>query len=742
MDRLNLNVNTRDMMQLLCNGVFLDLYENSNMQFTHDNPLYAFDKIKCERTTQFKLPATPTNDRVFALARIPAYTGDGMRRKFDAQLQMSGIVQNGYLYISDFDGKDYEAIFVTGELVGLQQIAQLGKINEIMTYDEVVTLGVGSYSPQSKENDIWANVEYRKPKADLLIPSIGLKQLYNTIAEKYGLNVQAFPAELEGYRIIPKKAAGVDEIQHFVCTKNPNGGDQPYAKYSEIPGSFNLLKYDDRLFEHEDVIYPVTIVSKRQYFKIRRYKFKTNLTLTFPDDWDDRYYMYKFEDLDNSMQSEYFYGDRSFFREVNSNFITRKGESLKGRSVTFAAGDAFAFVCEDDFVNTSTTSMGQRLSDWGFINMLDTNNFFTDFAINVSSAGELKAGDICRLQDNLPDCTFVELCKTMAAMLGSVLNYNGSGYTNLINKLPILSIVYATYDESTCTLTSTRIKNTNPTSNGFKILIYYNNNYIQQIKTQNAIGTGYVTFTKTANFNKLRVGFNGNSRDALVDFDVSSLNNGTKYTLYYDVTILDRTNTGNDAQFSNLCLVEGEDVVSWNDWKNNQLGLSFDDLAFSEWPRKQNLEMLKRGEVKRTFGDYQQNNIIRFNSNDVVTDNVTRVYVIQNDNLKDENVLQELPLSEGEVLDNALYIREESDNPTIGGMTANVAQLTRVSLPANSGLETLCAASTQYKIDVHMTALEYFGITAKTLLLIDGSLYTWTSRDWQKDKATFTLARL
>lgn len=729
-------------MQLLCNGTFLDLYENANVQFTHDNPLYAFDKIKCERTTQFKLPCTPTNDSVFSLARIPAYTGDGMRRKFDAQLQMSGIVQNGYLYISAFDGKDYEAIFVTGELVGLQQIAQLGKISEIMTYDEVVTLGVGSYSPQAKANDIWANVEYKKPKADLLIPSIGLKQLYNTIAEKYGLIVQAFPAELEGYRIIPKKAAGVDEMQHFICTKNPNGGDQPYDKEVDIPGSFNLLQYDDRIFEYEDVIYPVNILSKNQYFKIRKYKFKTNLTLTFPDDWDDRYYMYKFEDFDNSMQSDYFYGDRSFFLDVNSSFITRTGESLKGRSVTFAAGDAFAFVCEDDFVNTSVTVEGKRYRDFGFVDMRDTDNFFTDFAIKVSSAGELVAGNICRLQDNLPDCTFVELCKTMAAMLGKVLNYNGSGYTNLITKLPIISIKYATYNASTCTLVSTRTQNKNPKINTFKIQTFYNNVYRQQIKTQNEMGVGSVTFTKTAKFNKLRVAFSGNIQDALIDFDVSSLTDGATYTFYYDVTILDRTNTGNDAQVSNLCLVEGSDVVSWTDWKNNQLGLSFDDLAFSEWQRKQDSELLKRGEVKRTFGDYQQNNIIRFKSNDVVTDNVTRVYVIQNDNLKDENVLQELPFSEGEVLDNALYIREESDNPTIGGMTANVALLTRVSLPANSGLETLCAASTQYKIDVHMTAIEYFCITAKTLLLIEGTLYTWTSRNWQKDKATFTLARL
>ena len=59
------------MMQLVCNGSRLDLYENTDLQFMEENPLFAFDNIKCERTTSFKLPATPTNDRVFSLARIP-----------------------------------------------------------------------------------------------------------------------------------------------------------------------------------------------------------------------------------------------------------------------------------------------------------------------------------------------------------------------------------------------------------------------------------------------------------------------------------------------------------------------------------------------------------------------------------------------------------------------------------------------------------------------------------------------
>lgn len=102
------------MMQLVCNGVALDLYEDAGLQFKKSNPSFAFGEMSAERTTQFKLPSTPTNDRAFALARIPAYDGEGMRRKYPVQLQAGTIVKNGFLYISEYDGKDYTAIMVAG----------------------------------------------------------------------------------------------------------------------------------------------------------------------------------------------------------------------------------------------------------------------------------------------------------------------------------------------------------------------------------------------------------------------------------------------------------------------------------------------------------------------------------------------------------------------------------------------------------------------------------------------------
>lgn len=122
-------------MQLLCNGVFVDLYENTKIQFTKENPLFSFDNLKCERTTQFSLPTTPNNDRLFELARIPAYNGEGMRRKFAARLQDGQVIKDGYLYVSAFNGKDYQAIIVTGEMVPLQNLKNAGKISEYPTKD-------------------------------------------------------------------------------------------------------------------------------------------------------------------------------------------------------------------------------------------------------------------------------------------------------------------------------------------------------------------------------------------------------------------------------------------------------------------------------------------------------------------------------------------------------------------------------------------------------------------------------
>lgn len=211
------------MMQLVCNNNVLDLYENTNIQFKHTNPLFAFDKLECERTTQFKLPSTPTNDAVFGLSRLPAYAGTGMRRKFAAQLQAGTIVKDGYLYVSDYDGKDYTAILVTGDLVSLQAVKDAGNIGNYYAPNVTAQWGVIT-SPASTIFQTLRYANWRTYQQGLgyynvddarCRPCISLYILMVNVLQQYwGITIPNYPSEMQNLVYIPAeyKDANGDEI--------------------------------------------------------------------------------------------------------------------------------------------------------------------------------------------------------------------------------------------------------------------------------------------------------------------------------------------------------------------------------------------------------------------------------------------------------------------------------------------------------------------------------------------------
>lgn len=588
------------MMQLLCKWqaqdeepewTVLDLYENADLQFTHDNPLFAFDKLSCERTTNFKLPATPTNDHVFSAAKIPNYYGEGMRRKFDAQLQAGLVVKNGYLYVNNFDGKDYNAVFVTGEFIGLQAIKNLGKIKDIIHYNDTEVLGGTPVSPGAAASTMWANVNYKHQTGLIVHPSMLLERLYSDIASQYNLNVQAIPSAAQGIRIIPTKVNGCDEYMRFKC-----GNLDYYQPASPAPEDpFNELTYDHSLFEEEATDYRVNIMSHSQYFHVIQFKAKTRLTLTFPENFPDTMYVYDLSEEHDDPTSGHFYGDRYFTSDSSQQtetHITRYGQPLAGRSVEIEMGGTFMFVDERYYANfrVRVDSSWQYVS--GFM-LTDEPMMVFDLRLRVTTNPE--PGEIIRLQDNLPDVNFVELLKTIAALSGRVLNYS--------------------------------------------------------------------------------------------DKD----------------------------------------------------GVTFDELILPAFNQIELDTITKKSDVDRKFADYTKNNYVQFND-----PNATKIlidYTIDNDNLADEKNLQVIPFSEGGQDGALLYINNKIDKHTLGASLGG-SFLSRVSLIKNEGLQALCDASTQFKIEVRQTALEYQRINAKTKLLVEGAQYVWTARQWQKDMSKFTLAKI
>ena len=199
-------------MQLLCNGVALDLYEDTNIQFTNTNPLFAFDKLACERTTEFKLPATKTNDRVFELGRLPVLKGNGMRRRYDSQLLMSGIVRKGYLYVSEWTGTEYNAIFVTGELVDVQKFGNYEWGSLPLNY----LINRNPYAANASNVPMIARVQYHMDEQGASIygryqPSIDVHELLKAINDNGILPISGLTGQ--HFRIIRNASHDVQDAK-------------------------------------------------------------------------------------------------------------------------------------------------------------------------------------------------------------------------------------------------------------------------------------------------------------------------------------------------------------------------------------------------------------------------------------------------------------------------------------------------------------------------------------------------
>ena len=571
------------MMQLLCNGVYLDLPDSSGMQFTHKNPLFAFDNLECERTTQFKLPSTPTNDKVFALARIPAYDGAGMRQRFQAQAIDGTVVKNGYLYVSAYDGKDYTAVFVTGELLGLQTIRNLGTLEEICDYNDVAVLGGAPSSPASGVGTLWKNVNYVHDSSMKLYPSIELKSLYDDICTAQGITAQALPAGADGVRIIPNKLSGLKE--QSVSWRSDTVGNMSQSDYVLVQNASisipEIFVYEEaKIAYREEYNMQITLY----YGKIGQFQCKQEITIKFPTNWNDDLYVGYFIDGGTPLLGEFqFYGNRYFDEDGNDH-----GDSLAGRTITIPQDGRFCII-DKMFYYKGGASGNRTLEGW-------FDRYAVSISRSVSMSGKVETnGAWVRVQDNLPNVNFVELVKTIAALSGTILNYSTAS------------------------------------------------------------------------------------------------------------------------------------------------GLTYETLTFSSYPVHEGAKISKESEVVRSFSDYQQHNIVEFS--DEKADKLVNDYTIVNDNLSDEKMLLQMKFSEGDNQAGLIYVYPDGDYPFLG-IDGGQNSLSRIAIPKNSGLQTLCTASTQFKVEARMTLMEYQAISANTLLLIDGIKYIWTERSWQKNVAKFTLAKI
>ena len=120
------------MIQLICNGVEVDVPRGTSIAWKNTNILFAFDKASCERSLTFTLPSTATNDTVFELCRLPQYVGQGFRRLYDAEYRDGLLVKRGYAYVTQAQKGGYNVTLVVGELTALKRLKDSGKVGEVL----------------------------------------------------------------------------------------------------------------------------------------------------------------------------------------------------------------------------------------------------------------------------------------------------------------------------------------------------------------------------------------------------------------------------------------------------------------------------------------------------------------------------------------------------------------------------------------------------------------------------------
>lgn len=408
-------------------GEYIDLYENTTLTFKKKNILFAFENIECERSASFSIPATQQNDKIFGLSRWLNTTGAGMRRRYDAQLQDAMVTKSGYLYIDSYDGKDYKAVFVTGDLLGLQAIRNIGNIDTCGIFDyyknavEALTPSRVGVSALASNTRLWENVNYRRSVDSAIRPSINISMLLQDmgIADADGVIASL------NLRWIPKSMQPVQDeyLEYILNVRGTHSGayvpmQQQAVNVSEtrLEQSLSTEYYIDDAFmtggDRVLVKYAAGSTEYHGYVTQLRPRFDT--TIYFASNTPNDIFIGYFNAQTGSGQDYALLSDFNFLG--NYSFDTQGqtiGTPLAGRGVRIPAGSNLCIIRKAWW-----SSAGWNITTPDYT-IYYNNTVFDNYQDNPP--------EIWRLKDNLPSCTAVDLLKAIAALTGRLLYYTEAG---------------------------------------------------------------------------------------------------------------------------------------------------------------------------------------------------------------------------------------------------------------------------------------------------------------------------
>lgn len=409
------------MMQLLCNGVRLDLYDGDGLQFSKKNPMFAFDELSAERTMSFKLPSTPTNDKVLSIARVPAYNGEGMRRKFEAYLQSGVVVKRGFLYVSKFDGKDYEAIMVLDMLYNVKAFGNYELGTLILPYRMATT-----FIDADDTSPLVGLVKYHhtSPLSSYVYmrPSVDLGQLFTELNSQGVLKMSGMTSDI--VRLIRKSGDTykLDNVLEHLINSQASQGDMGLSTAQGIISTDQMTVYDDRV----DGV--GTLLTTTAFSIVNG----GTISITFPDNTpEDLCLCYPIYMSGDDYAHIGFIGSRSFSRPATQGGdVVYSGDPLAGQTVTFSVdNNKFMLMTGEGMPYSSSTVMD-------FYEMDYTYQADYDLSIRISQ-DDIYFG----LSDTLPysavlmDLSLGDLLKMYSSVVGKLVGATKDGTIKFIDSL-------------------------------------------------------------------------------------------------------------------------------------------------------------------------------------------------------------------------------------------------------------------------------------------------------------------
>lgn len=434
-------------MRLVCNGVALDLKSGATLSFKKVNPLFAFDALTCERTQSFDIPATPHNEAVFELSKLPAFNGDSMRRRFDCELQDGTVVKHGFLYVDTYTNGAYKGVFVTGELLGLLKIKNAGKIAEISSFESNLQW-VASNAKDANTNDARNNefemIRYKDAHAGVPFPSVLAHEIAKRCARDLGVTVSGWPSQTKFMRLLPPELKGFENIP--ITVKSEQYAEEVFQDTVDVnisTSTLNTILQPSRMAFmyplYRFVIEPPHADSWWQDVSdpgnrhtIAGWRAMVDVDIKLPDDLPTNMFMVEqipptYTRTWENWRPAVFYGDY-WFGQGGAAY----GTPLRGRTVRVEKGKQFCFISNEDWrlLDADRTKYhdGQLVdASWWEHNgekYLEFGQPGYEYRLEVSQANEIVDGEKVFEIGTLPDMTLIDLFKAIASISGTALNYD------------------------------------------------------------------------------------------------------------------------------------------------------------------------------------------------------------------------------------------------------------------------------------------------------------------------------